>query len=100
MCRQDDPKIFTFKGESYYLPFEHTVCSRKEGKWFFSDEYEKNTTLMDVDDAGERIRIIRETSNSMVINLPPDKSGRLVKGDIENLYAIAKKVGIFRGENN
>lgn len=53
---------------------------------------------MDVDDAVERIRIIRETSNSMVINLPPDKNGRLVKDDVENLYAIAKKAGIYRGK--
>ena len=98
MCRQDDPKIFTFKGKKYYLPFEHTVCSRKEGKWFFSDEYEEKTTLMDVDDAVERIKIIRESSNSMVINLPPDKNGRLVKGDVENLYAISKKAGIYQGE--
>ncbi len=98
MCRLDDPKIFTFKEQNYYLPFEHTVCSRKEGKWFFSDEYEQKTTLMDVDDAVERIRIIRETSNSMVINLPPDKNGRLVKDDVENLYAIAKKAGIYRGK--
>lgn len=96
MCREDDPKLFTFKGEKYYLPFEHTVCSRKEGKWFFNDEYEEKTTLLDVDDIVERIRIIRATNNSIVINLPPDKSGRLVKGDVENLYAIAKKVGIYR----
>lgn len=98
MCRADDPKIFTFKGQKYYLPFEHTVCSRIEGKWFYSDTYESGTTLMDVDEAVRRINIIRSTFNSMVVNLPPDKDGKLVKGDKENLFAIARKAGIYRGE--
>ena len=96
MCNYQDSKIYTFNGEKYYLPFEHTVCSRKEGKWFYSDTYEDKTTLIDVDEMVERIKIIRATSNSMVINCPPNKNGKLVEGDKNNLFEIAKKAGIYR----
>ena len=34
-------KIYTYKGEKYYLPFEMTICSREGFSWFNSDEYEK-----------------------------------------------------------
>lgn len=30
----------------------------------------------------------------MVINLPPDKTGKLVDGDIQNLMYVAKELGI------
>ena len=39
MCREDDPKIYTFNGQEYYLPFEQTICSRKKFSWFYSDTY-------------------------------------------------------------
>lgn len=32
----------------------------------------------------------------MVMNLPPNKNGRLVKRDVNNLMLIADKVGIRR----
>ena len=40
-CSENDPKIYTYKGEKYYLPFEMTICSREGFSWFNSDEYEK-----------------------------------------------------------
>lgn len=51
---------------------------------------------MDVADGVRRINTIRATANSMVINLPPDKNGKLVEGDKNNLFEIAKKAGIYR----
>lgn len=95
MCSENDPKLFTFNGETYYLPFEQTICSRKEGKWFYSDTY-KNTTLQEVDEIVKNYEILRENNNLMVINTPPDKNGRLVKEDKENLMRIANSLGIKR----
>lgn len=34
--------------------------------------------------------------NLAVINLPPNKDGRLVGGDIENLMKLSEKLGIRR----
>lgn len=95
MCREDDPKIYTFNGKEYYLPFEQTICSRKEFSWFYSDTYE-NKPLMDAEEIIKNYRILECSGNVMVINLPPDKSGKLVDGDIKNLMYIAKELGISR----
>lgn len=95
MCREDDPKIYTFNGKEYYLPFEQTICSRKEFSWFYSDTYE-NKPLTDVEEIIRNYRILEKTNNVMVINLPPDKNGRLVDEDVQNLNLIAKKLGINR----
>lgn len=95
MCREDDPKIYTFGGKEYYLPFEQTICSRKEFSWFYSDTYEKKP-LMDAQEIITNYRILEKTDNVMVINLPPDKNGKLVDGDVKNLMYVAKKLDISR----
>lgn len=95
MCSENDPKIFTFNGKEYYLPFEMTFCSRKEGKWFYSDEYDK-CTLLDIDETAKYYEILKKNNNLMVINLPPKKDGRLVEADRENLFKLAKRLGIYK----
>lgn len=95
MCREDDPKIYTFNGKEYYLPFEQTICSRKEFSWFYSDTYESKP-LMDADEIIKNYRILEKIQNVMVINLPPDKNGKLVAGDVENLMQIADALNIRR----
>ena len=94
MCRADDPKRFTFRKQTYYLPFECTICSRTEG-WFYSDGYPQKP-LRSVDEIVQNYRTIEKTSNLLVLNLPPDKSGRLVRGDVENLLRAAEMLGIRR----
>lgn len=96
MCRADDPKIYTFNGKEYYLPFEQTICSRKEFSWFYSDTYESKT-LMDANEVVSNYRILEKTDNLMVLNLPPNKDGKLVDSDIKNLMYIAEQLNIRRG---
>ena len=95
MCREDDPKIYTFNGEEYYLPFECTICSREEFSWFYSDTY-ASKPLMDVEEIIKNYRILTKCGNVMVINLPPDKNGKLVAGDVNNLMYAAEQLGIKR----
>ena len=95
MCSENDPKLFTFQGKTYYLPFEQTICSRKEGKWFYSDTYE-SSTLLDVEQTAKNYKILKRNNNLMVINMPPKKDGKLVKADKENLLRIARCLGIKR----
>lgn len=59
------------------MPFEQTICSRKEGVRFYSDEYDSKT-LYDADEIANDYRILEKTNNLVVINLPPNKNGRLV----------------------
>jgi len=97
LCREDDPKIYTFNGEKYYMPFEMTICSRgnKDMSWFYSDIYESKP-LQDVDEVVKSYKILEKTGNIMVINMPPDCNGKLVKGDVENLMKISKKLNLNR----
>ena len=88
-CREGDPKIYTFEGEKYYLPFEMTICSRKGFSWFYSNCYEE-TELMDIDETVQKCRLAFEENNIAVINLPPNTQGRLVEGDIVHLMEIAE----------
>lgn len=95
MCRADDPKIYTFNGKEYYLPFEQTIRSRREFSWFYSDTYESKP-LMNTDEIIKNYRILEKPDNAMVINLPPDKNGKLVDTDVENLMYVARELGINR----
>ena len=56
----------------------------------------KNKPLTDAEEIIKNYRILEKTNNVMVINLPPDKNGRLVDEDVQNLNLIAKKLGINR----
>lgn len=77
------------------MPFEQTICSRKEGVCFYSVEYDSKT-LQDADEIANNYRILEKTNNLMAIFLPPNKNGRLVKRDVNNLILIADKPGIRR----
>lgn len=95
MCRENDPKIYTFNGKEYYLPFEQTICSRKEFSWFYSDTYAVKP-LMDAEEIAKNYRILEKNGNMLVINMPPDHNGKLVSGDVNNLMKIAEMLNIKR----
>lgn len=95
MCRENDPKIYTFNGKEYYLPFEQTICSRKEFSWFYSDTY-ASKPLMNAQEIAKNYRILEKNGNMLVINMPPDHNGKLVTGDVENLMEIADMLNIRR----
>ena len=96
-CRLDDPKIFTFQGESYYLPFEMTICSREGFSWFYSNIYE-DEKLLDVNEVVEKCKTAFSAGNIVVINMPPDTSGHFVVQDVAHLMEISEKLGLSRGE--
>lgn len=95
MCAENDPKLFRFNGETYYLPFEQTLCSRNKGTWFYCDRYE-DAPLQDVGEMVCNYRILEKNNNIMVLNLPPNKAGRLVESDVEQLMRIARELGVAR----
>ena len=95
VCRADDPKLYTFGGQTYYLPFEMTVCSREGSSWFYSNTYERHP-LTDVKKVAEDCRTTFEANNIVVINMPPNTEGRLVESDVEHLLQIADELGLRR----
>lgn len=95
MCADPDPKIYTYQNNSYYLPFEMTICSRKEFSWFYSNIYD-NKELQDLDEVVQNCRTIFKTENMAVINMPPTTDGVLVKADVEQLMQIADRLDTRR----
>ncbi len=96
ICRKDDPKIYTRDGQNYYMPFEQTICSREGFSWFYSDTYEEKP-LIDKNYIADCYRQITAQDNLMVVNLPPNKEGRLSVNDCKNLMDVADLLGIHRG---
>ena len=72
-----------------------TICSRKEFSWFYSDTYEAKP-LMDAEEIVRNYRILAQAENILVINLPPDYNGKLVRSDVENLMRVSTALGIRR----
>lgn len=95
MCAENDPKIYTYQNNRYYLPFEMTICSREGFSWFYSNIYE-DKPLLDVDEICKNCEIIFKNQNMAVINIPPNTDGKLVEADREHLFAIADKLKIRR----
>ncbi len=95
MCKKNDPKIYTFENEKYYLPFEMTICTREGFSWFYSNIYEKKPCL-DIAETVENCKTIFENQNIAVINMPPNTQGKLVQGDIDHLMEISRRLGIAR----
>ncbi len=96
MPPEQDPKLYTYRGEVYYMPFEATFCSREGMCWFFSDRYEKDFPLHDYRHIAECYRKLTEQQNLFVVNLPADRGGRLVQSDIDNLLKASELLGIRR----
>jgi alpha-L-fucosidase len=94
-CREEDPKIFTWEGEEYYMPFEMTICSREGFSWFYSNIYEEKP-LLPVDRVAADCRTAFAAGNPVVINLPPNTNGRLVPEDRAHLMEIARQLGTAR----
>ena len=90
-CADKDPKLYTFEGKTYYLPFEMTICSREGFSWFNSDEYEKKPLLNVEETALNCLNAIRQ-QNNVVINMPPGKDGKLSQGDISHLMEISARL--------
>ena len=95
MCSTNDPKVYTYQGNHYYMPFELTICSREGFSWFYSNIYE-DKPFLDVSETAEKVQTIFDTDNLAVINMPPNTHGKLVEGDINHLMEISEKLGIRR----
>ena len=92
MCRTDDPKIYTYGGEEYYLPFEMTICAREGFSWFYSNIYEDKPS-MNAAEVAEKCRILFETNNCALLNMPPNWNGQICQGDIDYLMQVAERLG-------
>lgn len=96
LVRSDDPKEFTTPdGKLHYLPFEHTICLSDRWNWFQKKDV---VPARSVDELEELFYWCTANKNVLLVNVPPDQTGRLRENEREAVFALADRLGI-RGGN-
>lgn len=91
----NDPKIYTYNGQSYYLPYECTQTMSVLGNWF---HYDPDDTVRDLEELEEIFYMSTINDNCLLLNLAPDKNGDLNPLAVTRLYELAAQLGIEDGK--
>ena len=93
--RADDPKEYTAPdGQLHYLPFEHTICISDRFNWFQKKSVQPARTP---DELEEMFYWCTANDNILVVNIPPDQTGRLRENEREAILTAADRLGIRGG---
>lgn len=96
LVRADDPKIYTKPdGGEAYLPFEHTICISDMANWFQKSEVRP---ARNPDELEALYDWCSANDNVMLLNIPPDRSGRLRENEIKAALDTADLLGIRGGD--
>lgn len=82
-----DPKLFTHEGKTYYMPWESTVCMSKH--WFYHTD---DTTYKSVEELADLYRIATAQNNILILNVPPNREGKIREEDIRLLIELKEKL--------
>lgn len=89
-----DPKVFSHNGDSYYLPFEATVTLSSQNRWFFNTT---DLTNKSVSQLAEMFYTTTAQNNILVLNAPPDRSGKIRDIERNTLFQLRDKLGLSAG---
>ncbi|MGN0214409.1 MAG: alpha-L-fucosidase [Muribaculaceae bacterium] len=87
MPADNDPKLFTYNGNLYYLPWESTICI--SGRWFY---HTKDENYKSLDELEKVYRQCTKNDNIFILNLPPARDGRLRARDVELLKQLRQRI--------
>jgi alpha-L-fucosidase len=82
-----DPKLFTYNGKTYYMPWETTVCMSE--KWFYHTD---DDTYKSVDELAGLYAIATDQNNILILNCPPNREGRMRDRDVELLLELRERL--------
>lgn len=91
-----DPKVFTYQGENYYLPFEGTFIIGNG--WFWNTNSSEDTLRVDAEQIKSWYEKYQRQDNTLVINVPPSNQGVQTGHEIGLIYDAAREIGIARGD--
>lgn len=91
-----DPKVFTYQGENYYLPFEGTFIIGNG--WFWNTNSSEDTLRVNADQIKSWYEKYQRQDNTLVINVPPSNQGVQTGHEIGLIYDAAREIGIARGD--
>lgn len=95
-ARWDDPKYYKYDNILYYLPFEHTICLSDRWNWFQKKDIIPARPL---DELEELFYWGTANNNVMIINIPPDVTGRIRKNEKKRIFELADRLGIKGGKS-
>jgi alpha-L-fucosidase len=95
LVRFDDPKMYNYKGELHYLPFEHTICISDRWNWFQKKDILPARPL---DELEQMFYWTTANDNVLLLNYPPDQTGLPRENERQRLFELADRLGI-RGGN-
>lgn len=91
---ENDPKIYTYKGQKYYLPYECTQTISVLGNWFAHPE---DSTVRDLEELEEIFRLSTANNNCLLLNVPPGTDGKQNPLAIRRIKELASFLGIENG---
>jgi alpha-L-fucosidase len=86
-----DKKQYLHEGQSYYLPYEHTICLSSRWNWF---QKSAQLPVRELDELQELFYWCTDNENSLVINVPPDKTGRIREYEALAVIELGKRLGL------
>ena len=95
IAHKADKKQYLHNGESYYMPYEHTICLSKRWNWFQKKEL---IPVRDLDEMEELFYWCTDNDNTLVINVPPDQTGKIREHEANAVIALGKRLGIQKSK--
>jgi len=95
IAHKADKKQYMHQGKSYYLPFEHTICLSKAWNWF---QKKNPLPARDLDELQELFYWCTDNHNTLVVNVPPDQTGRIREHEANTIIELGKRLGIKKDE--
>lgn len=82
-----DPKLYTYSGQNYYMPWESTVCISE--RWFYNT---KDTKFKSIDELERLYRQCTKNDNILILNCPPNRDGEIRVEDIDILMQLKDRL--------
>ena len=90
-----DKKQYLHQGKSYYLPYEATICLSSRYNWF---QKSVQLPVREQDELEELFYWSTANSNCLVMNIPPDQTGRIREYEALAAINLGKRLGLVPGK--
>ena len=91
----NDAKQYLHKGQSYFLPFEHTICLSKRWTWF---QKSHTQPVRDIDELEELFYWCTANQNTLVVNIAPDNRGLIRENEANAAIMLGRRLGIKKNK--
>lgn len=95
IAHKKDKKQYLYEGQSYYLPFEHTICLSDSWNWFQKAEQKP---VRELEELEELFYWCTDNDNTLVLNVPPDNTGRIREYEANTVIELGKRLGIRKNK--